>query len=997
MSRNLLKYLFLLLLFQVAVFAGTLANLDTIQNGTSTTFSKTATDNYFMFTMNEKGNILLSGSDGYNYAIDQVKLYDTDLNLVKSWSNVQSGTSTTIEVGTYIVQPVDGDGGSFSIYSKGIDNFDNFASMKTIQNGTSTTFSKTATDNYFMFTMNEKGNILLSGSDGYNHDIDQVKLYDTDLNLVKSWSYVQSGTSATIEAGTYIVQPVDTQGGTFSIYSKGIDNFDNFASMKTIQNGTATTFSKTATDNYFMFTMNEKGNILLSGSDGYNSYIDEVKVYDTDLNLVKSWSYVQSGTSATIEAGTYIVQPVDGNGGSFSIYSNKMSDSITILQDDDNDGVININDAFPNDPAASKDTDKDGKPDSWNDGYTQSDSTTGLVLDDDIDGDGVLNKNDAFPNDPAASIDEDKDGKPDKWNDGYNKDDSTTKLVLDDDVLIVTNLGNLIILTGDSDNTKDPLYIASQKLSKTFYHRFTQRGMSDEDIYWLNYNSAIDIDNDGVNDNVVDTSSFGKAKFYDTIKTWAKDTNKTGPLYIYMVDHGANGAFKISSKDKDGDGSKEIVYSSELVSAVDSFIDETSRDVYIIIEACKSGSFIPMFQNSSNSDKIAVIASSQAGKFSYIDAFGNVSFTKFLADELLSGKTMHKAYEDAVTKLNNQGGVYAKQTPMIYASTDALKNSSVGGSFSIAGISLITIDNIYIDSVEDNTNIDLTNKKNIKINAKITANSGISKVWTTVIPPDFSTILDDNFTTPDLAPYTKELSFNSQTQQFETTWDILSSKTYSGDYKITVYAEDNDGLVYSKNITAIGSGQEDFVDDTVVTENNSTTKIKNLTLTNGWNLVSLPVDMNLSQSDIKIKFPNAKTLWTYAGGKWSAYSSNTAIQNKINSANIATITSISKGDGFWVNNDGMEQIKFNGNSYDILSNSKLTDTTAGWKLLGSGSNIDVSKLNTVNSNINVVWSYNSGKWSAYSQNQAIKTLINKANLGIIDTISQGAGFWVNVK
>ena len=78
-------------------------------------------------------------------------------------------------------------------------------------------------------------------------------------------------------------------------------------------------------------------------------------------------------------------------------------------------------DAFPNDPGASIDTDSDGYPDEWNEGGTESDSETGLYLD-------------AFPNDPSASIDTDSDGWPDEWNEGKLPEDSTSKpkLHLDD-------------------------------------------------------------------------------------------------------------------------------------------------------------------------------------------------------------------------------------------------------------------------------------------------------------------------------------------------------------------------------------------------------------------------------------------------------------------------------------------------------------------------------------------------------------------------------------
>ncbi|NVJ62430.1 MAG: thrombospondin type 3 repeat-containing protein, partial [Gammaproteobacteria bacterium] len=63
--------------------------------------------------------------------------------------------------------------------------------------------------------------------------------------------------------------------------------------------------------------------------------------------------------------------------------------------DRDGDGVLNENDAFPNDPNESSDLDGDGLGDN---------------ADTDRDGDGVLNENDAFPNDPNESSDLDSDG-----------------------------------------------------------------------------------------------------------------------------------------------------------------------------------------------------------------------------------------------------------------------------------------------------------------------------------------------------------------------------------------------------------------------------------------------------------------------------------------------------------------------------------------------------------------------------------------------------------
>ncbi|WP_455392648.1 hypothetical protein [[Eubacterium] cellulosolvens] len=88
------------------------------------------------------------------------------------------------------------------------------------------------------------------------------------------------------------------------------------------------------------------------------------------------------------------------------------------IKDSDHDGIPNENDAFPNDPAASIDSDGDNSPDYWNPGKTEADSTSNLHLD-------------AFPDDPAASVDSDGDQYPDDWNPGMSEEDSTTGLKRD--------------------------------------------------------------------------------------------------------------------------------------------------------------------------------------------------------------------------------------------------------------------------------------------------------------------------------------------------------------------------------------------------------------------------------------------------------------------------------------------------------------------------------------------------------------------------------------
>lgn len=92
-----------------------------------------------------------------------------------------------------------------------------------------------------------------------------------------------------------------------------------------------------------------------------------------------------------------------------------------VFEDSDKDNVSDKVDAFPDDPAASIDTDGDGYPNSWNPGKNQGDSTSDppLELDElknnpnewkDTDGDKVGDNSDVFPTNPAEWSDLDSDG-----------------------------------------------------------------------------------------------------------------------------------------------------------------------------------------------------------------------------------------------------------------------------------------------------------------------------------------------------------------------------------------------------------------------------------------------------------------------------------------------------------------------------------------------------------------------------------------------------------
>ena len=124
-------------------------------------------------------------------------------------------------------------------------------------------------------------------------------------------------------------------------------------------------------------------------------------------------------TVRPLQAGVHdFVAEIDGQNGTNFFVIGQIKATVPVV-DTDGDGEEDGVDAFPNDPAASMDSDNDGYPDAWNTGKTQSDSTTGLILDlapydpnanRDSDDDGILDYYDAFPNDPSEQYDSDGDG-----------------------------------------------------------------------------------------------------------------------------------------------------------------------------------------------------------------------------------------------------------------------------------------------------------------------------------------------------------------------------------------------------------------------------------------------------------------------------------------------------------------------------------------------------------------------------------------------------------
>ncbi|KPA13410.1 Peptidase C13, legumain, partial [Candidatus Magnetomorum sp. HK-1] len=182
-----------------------------------------------------------------------------------------------------------------------------------------------------------------------------------------------------------------------------------------------------------------------------------------------------------------------------------------------------------------------------------------------------------------------------------------------------------------------------------------------------------------VNDNapqVSDIKTYIQSLYHEKTEP---DVNQERPLVIYMADHGENGAFKVNH-------GFETLKAEDLDSWLDELQIQTSCPVYLIIEACYSGTFTPFLLPDDSQKR--VIITSTGNYVARYESDGRKSFSQFLFNGLSQGYSLKKSFYEATAAMTNSY-IFNGQIPLLVDGNngDIAQTSYIGGSFLIGDIS----------------------------------------------------------------------------------------------------------------------------------------------------------------------------------------------------------------------------------------------------------------------------------------------------------------------
>ena len=339
-----------------------------------------------------------------------------------------------------------------------------------------------------------------------------------------------------------------------------------------------------------------------------------------------------------------------------------------------------------------------------------------------------------------------------------------------------------IIVAGGGAYPGNNLWNATQLSANVAYRTLTYQGFTKESIYYLTSDIDLDLDTNGVADDVDGDAT--NVNLLQAITTWASDADG---LLLYLVDHGGNGVFRMSGS--------ETLSATELDTWIDQLQQTISGKVTIIYDACESGSFLPLLKPPTGKERI-VITSTSPEESAYFISQGAISFSNYMWTHIFNGLSIKDAFELTSQAIQQ---TTQNQNPLIDANGNGNGNESEDYTLTadvyIGNGTVLQGDAPEIGSVSISQNIYNTNSA-LLYAADVIDEDDIARVWAIIRPPNYQQESADNpiqeLPAIDLLPVGNN--------RYEAIFEAFDT---SGTYQISIYAMDGNGNTSIPKLTTV--------------------------------------------------------------------------------------------------------------------------------------------------------------------------------------------------
>ena len=327
-----------------------------------------------------------------------------------------------------------------------------------------------------------------------------------------------------------------------------------------------------------------------------------------------------------------------------------------------------------------------------------------------------------------------------------------------------------------------------------------ERRLTDDEIYLLSYTPFMSKTGAPNPDDIVDApvtlndwAQEGTASRDITVNDfeaafdWAASLGKLEePLLFIFTGHGmADQGLRL-------DPMNGLLTGETLATLLDHYQEATGNAVTVVIEACYSGTLIPVLAGPNR----IVITSTKDTQAGYIQN-GMGTYSRLFFSELRVGKTFFDAFQQAKEDLPNidqsQNSVFKEQKPQLDDNGDGLYTESDGvlakqykiNTYGALDLPITLTPQTVTGSVAPGSSLPL----------RVAVSLGAESVWALIVTPETVQNMDINGYPLIPAP-TVDLTQEEDTGIWRGEFSDFS---YTGDYTVSFYARDKKGFVNSSS------------------------------------------------------------------------------------------------------------------------------------------------------------------------------------------------------